>query len=137
MSAKSGGKPIIPVIMEYIESDKTAEKESEIIEKCVVRIGNPIFGCNAGNMIDKTRELENRMSEMRSDIRKREGRVKKGLSDIDIDVYLNHLKLKTSAMNLYHYNLRYELQFVRKLNDGKKENAFCIDEQSGQFVPMN
>lgn len=133
MSAKSGGKPIIPVIMEYIESNKIAGKESEIIEKCVVRIGNPIFDCNSGNMVEKTQELENQMAEMRKEIRKREGRLKKDLSDVD--VYLNHLKLKTSTMKL-HYNFQYELQFVRKSNDGKKENAFCIDEQSGQFVPM-
>lgn len=134
IAAKSE-KPVIPVIMEYVESSRIAKKESEIFEKCIVRIGAPIFGCNSANMFEKTQELENQMSEMRKDIWRREGKLREKISDVDVNVYLNHLKLKTNFGNM-HYNFPYELQFVRKSSGGQRENAFCIDEATGQFVPM-
>lgn len=56
-AAAIAGKPIAPVIMEYIEVPENCLKERELYNKCVVEIGKPIFIDPQKSMIEQNNKL--------------------------------------------------------------------------------
>jgi len=73
------------------------------------------------------------MEEMRRSLWEEFGIKRKELSDIDKNVYLNHLHLKKNKAIGFRYVSEHESLFIRRVN-GKYENEYYVNEE-GEFVP--
>ena len=123
------GKPIIPMIYEYIEAPHICKKESELYRKCVVVFGKPIVVNVEENIFSQTETIQQEMEKLRRNVWKEFGIQKEQLSDIDKEVYLNHLYLKKYKALGFRYDSERESRFL--LNH---ENEYCVN-QDGEFVP--
>ena len=97
-SAAITGKPIIPMIMEYIEVPHIVTSEKELYSKCVVRIGKPFYVSKEDKPDEKLEELRNIMIQMREEIQEEYyGKVVRKLSEVDKDIYVNHASARASG----------------------------------------
>lgn len=128
------GKPIIPVIYEYVEKRYICEREKDLYSKCIVTFGKPIECSAEESIFDITAKLQKQMENMRHSLWVELGIIRDSLNDINTDVYLNHLDLKKNKAFGYKYITERESLFL--LNRGKEtENEYWIDEK-GNFVPL-
>lgn len=123
------GKPIVPVIFEYVEVPGLCKKEKDLYSKCIVSFGNPIRTNTDKNIFDQTKDIQRIMEKMRIELWEELGISKEKIEDIDKQIYLNHLYLKKFKAFGFKYNTEHESRFL--LN---KENEYCVD-QNGDFVP--
>ena len=113
------GKPIVPVIFEYVEQRCVCEKEKDLYTKCIVTFGEQ-FICSAEDSIfDITARVQNKMEEMRRSLWTELGIKRDSLDDVDMKVYLNHLDLKKNKAFGFKYNTEWESQFLLE-----KENEY-------------
>lgn len=123
------GKPIIPVIFEYVESAQICKKESSLYDKCIVQFGTPYYATTDKNIFEQTYNLQIIMENMRKKLWDELGIHKDSFENINKELYLNHLYLKKFKATGFKYNSELETQFL--LN---KENEYVIN-QNGEFVP--
>lgn len=121
-------KPIIPVIIEYIEVPKFCKKEKSLYSKCIVCFGKPIHTMADKNIFEQAEKIQHIMESMREELWSEHGIFKKSINDVDKQLYLNHLYLKKFKAFGFKYDSEYESRFL--LN---KENEYCID-LNGNFV---
>lgn len=86
------GKPIVPVIFEYLENNEICNSEMDTINKCVVRFGDPIYVNKDDDYIEKLDDLKNSMATIRWNIWESQGLYKR--EDLDVSVFINHDYLK-------------------------------------------
>lgn len=123
------GKPIIPVIFEYVESVQICKKESSLYDKCIIQFGTPYYVTTDKNIFEQTYKLQIIMENMRRKLWDELGIRKDSFENINKELYLNHLYLKKFKATGFKYNSELETQFL--LN---KENEYVIN-QNGEFVP--
>jgi len=126
-------KKIVPTIFEYIEVEHECRKESELYRKCVVCFGEPIAVSMEEGIFKQADNIQKKMEEMRRSLWEEFGIKRKELSDIDKNVYLNHLHLKKNKAIGFRYVSEHESLFIRRVN-GKYENEYYVNEE-GEFVP--
>ncbi len=122
-------KPIVPVIFEYIEVPNVCRRERDLYTKCVVQFGKPIFTTIADSIFEQTDKVMHVMTSIRKSLWNEFGIARSDVSEINKDVYLNHLYLKKNKAFGFKYNSEWESQFLID-----KENEYCINE-NGNFVP--
>lgn len=113
VAAKSG-RPIIPVIFEYVEKNEICSKESELYDKCIVKFGRPIYVDIKDNYLEKLEQLKEAMSTMRWDIWSSLGTVKR--EKLDDDIYNNHTELKCNSL-LFKYAWKKEEDYIYGSNN--------------------
>lgn len=127
------GKPIVPVIFEYVESDGICKKETAVYKKCIVSFGKPVTVTADESIFGQTDKLQEIMSSMREELWDREGIKKCDFTEDDIERYINHTYLKKYKAFGFKYNTKWESQFL--LTKGQNiENEYCLDE-AGNFIP--
>ena len=122
------GKPIVPVIFEYVEIPKLCKKEKELYSKCVVQFGKPIDTTTEESIFKQAEEIQRVMESMRKELWTEFGIVRESIDDINREIYLNHLYLKKNKAVGWKYNSEYESRFLLE-----KENEYYIDSE-GNFV---
>lgn len=122
-------KPIVPVIIEYIEVPRVCKKEKELYSKCVVWFGKPIYVTEEKNIFTQVSLIQNVMESMRRELWSEFGIVRNGLDSIDKEIYLNHLYLKKFKAIGFKYNSENESRYLLD-----KENEYYINHE-GKFVP--
>lgn len=123
------GKPIIPVIIEYVEVPKFCKKEKELYSRCVVKFGKPIFTMIEDNIFAQAENVQKIMELMRRELWIEFGIIRDNFGDLDKEIYLNHLYLKKFMAFGFKYDSEQESKFL--LN---KENEFIVDSMEN-FVP--
>lgn len=123
------GKPIVPIIFEYVEVPRICKKEKELYQKCVVQIGKPIYITAEKSIFEQTDYVMKTLVSMRESLWKELGIYRQDISEINQDIYLNHLYVKKFKAFGFQYNSELETQFLID-----KENEFHLDEQ-GCFKP--
>ncbi len=127
------GKPIVPVIIEYVESDGICKKETDVYKKCIVSFGKPVTVTADESIFGQTDKLQAIMSSMRETLWNREGVKKSDFLEDDIERYINHTYLKKYKAFGFKYNTDWESQFL--LAKGQNiENEYYLDE-AGNFIP--
>lgn len=122
-------KPIVPVIYEYVEIPTKCNKEGELYTKCIVQFGKPIYTAIGESIYEQTEKVMQSMIAMRKNLWEELGINRNSISEINKDVYLNHLYLKKFKAIGFKYNSRWESQFLVD-----KENEYFVNE-NGEFVP--
>lgn len=102
-------KPIIPLIMEYIDTDLDVKKEKDLIKKCIIQIGTPIYVNEDDNPLEKLSELREQMATIKWHILEEQPPMKR--EDIDFDVYENHLNLRMNTA-MFKYDVPEEQKFI-------------------------
>jgi len=123
------GKPIIPVIMEYIEVPKLCKKEKDLYSRCVVKFGKPIYTTIEDNIFTQTEKVQKCMESMRRELWAEFGIIRDSLCEIDKEIYLNHLYIKKFKAFGFKYDSEQESKFLLS-----KENEYIIDS-TGNFAP--
>ena len=123
------GKPIVPVIFEYVEINQKCRKEKELYKKCIVEFGKPICISVENNIFEQTSKVQEAMEMMRKELWEELGIVKDSISSVNKEIYLNHLYLKKYKAIGFKYDSEHESQFLLE-----KENEYCVDKE-GKFVP--
>lgn len=126
------GKPIIPMIMEYLEVPEKVKKERKLYYKCVVTFGKPVVINRAESAISQAEHIQAIMENMRLKNWKEFGINKNSINEIDRDIYINHLYIKKFKALGFTYNSKHEEQFLLRKN-GSYENEYHIDD-NGRFV---
>lgn len=129
------GLPVIPTILEYVETPNIADKEKNIYRKIVLRFGNPYYISENDDIIEKTLLIQKEMEEMRKNIWIENNIDRTILSDVNSNIYLNHTYLKKFGVFGFTYNSEYEAKFLRS-NDGSStiENEYFLNENN-EFKP--
>lgn len=125
--------PIIPVIFEYVETEKLCKKESEIITECIVTFGEPVYVSRQRGVIEQTDMLQNEMETLRRGVWKKYNIKKDNFNEDDIKRYLNHTYLKKFA-GAAAYDSERERKALLVKNQESSENDYHINED-GAFVP--
>ena len=107
-SAKTGF-PIIPTVFEYVENDKIGKKESEIIEKCIVTFGEPIYVHPQDNYIEATEQLRDALATIRWKLWEQKGYYFR--QEASPLIYENHNNLKSNTP-LFKYDHDKEKSYV-------------------------
>lgn len=128
------GFPVIPTILEYVESPNIVEKEAEIYQKIVLRFGTAHEISVMDDLSIKTLELQEEMEQIRRSIWIENHVNRTDISLIDSNVYMNHTYLKKFGTFGFTYNSEYEAQFLRSNNGKCIENEYCLNENN-EFVP--
>ena len=123
------GKPIVPVIFEYVEVPTCCKKEKELYKKCIVQFGTPIYPTIKDDISGQTESLTKAMREMREQLWREVGIERNDIYKINREVYLNHLYLKKYKAVGFRYDSEWESRFLLD-----KENEYCLNEE-GDFVP--
>ena len=126
-------KPIVPVIFEYVETNKLCKKEADIYKKVIVSFGEPEKVTANKSIFEQTDRLQEKMVSMRKEIWKRENINKTDLSEEEIKRYLNHTYLKKFKALGFKYDSKIESNFLLKKGQ-TVENEYCLDAD-GNFVP--
>ena len=114
--AQETGRPIVPVIFEYVENNKYCNEEMETIDKCVVRFGDPIYVKNGDNLIEKLSDLRDAMATIRWYIWEGQGLYKR--EDLDVGVFINHDTLKCdNGMFNFKYDWASEEKYILDSNN--------------------
>lgn len=125
---------IVPVVLEYIETDELEERECDIYRKCVVSFGLPINITTTVNLRTQTGNLEKVISLGRRRILEMHGIKREGLSDVDVKVYLNHTYLKKYGFMGFTYNSAYEKRRLYDETGVIVENEFK-EARQGELIP--
>lgn len=132
-SAVISGVPIVPVIFEYIESDKLCCKEKDLYSKCVVTFDKPIYISYNNGLIQQTNSLQNDMEILRKSVWKNYNIKKSNFNDEDIARYLNHTYLKKFS-SLFSYDSNIENKVLLVKDQLSSENEYCLNN-AGIFAP--
>lgn len=112
--AAESGKPIIPIIFEYIDNDIICKDESEMFTKCIVRFGDPIHVSKDDDYEEKLNELRDSMATIRWGIWEEQGQFSR--DEIDINVFINHDQIKTHHGS-YIYDWQSEQEYIYGKDD--------------------
>ena len=107
--AKITGKPIIPIVMEYIETDKIEQLEKNMIKKCVVMIGKPIYVEIDSDEKTKLEELKEAMATLKWMIYESQPTMKR--DELDFQVFSNHDALKMDT-KIFKYDYQKEEKYI-------------------------
>lgn len=129
-------KPIVPVIMEYVEVPEICSKESQLYSKCVVRFGHPFYIHPTNDLIKRTDNIQEVASAMRQEIWAENDIKRDTLRDVDPVLYCNHAGLKVGFGSKGPATFDYEREknSLLILPGENKEWMYTIDE-NGEFVP--
>ncbi len=133
-SAIISKKVIIPTLFEYVEVPDIVDKESELYTRCIVEFGKPIIVKQDDNIIEKTKQVQLTLEEMRKDLWKKLGINKNSLDDVNKDIYLNHTYNKKFNAFGFTYDSEYESKYLAKDKNGNIENEYTLNDE-GEFVP--
>ena len=126
-------KPIVPIIIEYVEVPYVCSKENELYDKCIVQIGKPISIDCKDSLIGQLKELQTVMEEMRIKIKKEVGSFKTCIEEVNPYVYVNHTRLKKYGP-LFTFDSARENSYLYSEKGEAPENEYHINEQ-GVFQP--
>lgn len=126
--------PIIPTIFEYLETDDFVDKESNLIEKCVIRFGKPVMINYEDGFISQTNGIKQRMIEIRKGLWSDYNIDRNMISDVDPDLYVNHTYSKKFNAFGFTYDSRKEQEYLLFLDGEPNENEYHINS-NGEFVP--
>lgn len=107
--AKITGKPIIPIVIEYIETDKIECQERDMIKKCIVTIGKPLYVQITDDEKDKLVELRNTMASLKWEVYEKQPSLKR--DELDFEVYSNHDTLKMDT-KMFKYDYQKEEEYI-------------------------
>ena len=127
-------KPIVPMIMEYVEVPVLCKKEKELYSKCVVRFGEPMRIDYRESLIEQNNKLQETMENMRNEIRINEGTYRNKAEDINPQVYVNHTWLKKFGSPLFEFDSERENKLIYVKPGEMPENEWHIDTK-GEFKP--
>ena len=127
-------RPVVPVIMEYIEKDGLYASDSELYEKCVIRFCKPIEVKESSNLITQTNIIKDSMIQTRKELWKDNNRYREKLSDIDPLEYINHVYVKKFKALGFTYHSLEEQKFLLFLKGEAIENEYTLNE-NGILVP--
>ena len=133
-SVRTYGKPLIPMIMEYIEKQDIVGSEKELYETCYVKIGTPIY-INPKSDLEKERQsLRATMIKMREEVQEKcNGKVIRSLDEVDPELYINHTWLRAYGTPI-PYPYADEVYRIYVEPGKTRENMFCLDS-NGKLVP--
>lgn len=123
------GKPIVPVIMEYVEVPEKCKKEKDLYSKCIVVVGEPIYSAVDKDIFIQAEAVQSVMERMRRELWTELGIKRDCIDDIDKELYLNHLYLKKYKAFGFKYNSEHESKFLLL-----SENEYCLNDD-GKFTP--
>lgn len=127
-------KVIVPTIFEYVEVKDIVDKESDLYSRCIVEFSKPIIVKSDDNLIEKTKEIQMTLKDMRINLWKKLGIKKNSMTDIDQNIYLNHTYLKKFGGLGFEYDTEHESQFLLKSKNENLENEYTLNENN-EFVP--
>ena len=133
-AAAISGKPIVPMIMEYVEVPEQCSKEKELYTKCVVVFEKAISVDCQESLIEQTDYLQSVMEKMRKDIWKKENTYREGIEDINPQTYVNHTWLKKFGSPLFEADSEKENKMIHIKPGETLENEWHIDKD-GIFKP--
>ena len=133
-SAQLSKVPIIPTIMEYVEVPDMIKNEKDLINRCIITIGKPIFVNYDDSLIKKVQEVQLSMEIMRKKLWKQLNIKKDSLDDINKELYLNHTYIKKFKAFGFVYDSEKEFKFLRSNNGETIENEYTINSNA-EFVP--
>lgn len=111
-------KPVIPMLMEYVEVPEICDKEAKLYTKCIVSFGTPIYISTEDDLFAQTDNIQHVMESMRRGIWKELGIDRNSLEDVDFELYENHLDLKKNKAFGFKYNTEWETQFlINRVNE--------------------
>ena len=113
------GKPVLPMIMEYIEVPEICKRESELYSKCIIVFGEPITMHIEDSLFSQTAMIQEKMETMRRNLWNEHHIIKDKLADINPEIYENHLNIKKNKAFGFKYNTAWESQFLLQ-----KDNEF-------------
>ena len=131
--AAIAGVKIVPVIYEYVEVPVRCNKESKIFSKCIVKFCNPIGISRTDNMYKQTETIQRALEQNRLELWETIGIMKKSVSDIDQDIYLNHTYLKKFG-GAGEYDTLREMQYLLVKDQLSGENEYHRDKNEN-FLP--
>ena len=108
LAAKSG-RPIIPVIFEYVENNRICEKEDDIYEECIIKFGAPIYVSVEDNIKEMLEMLRNEMASLRWSIWESLGLYKR--EELSDSIYYNHTELKCNT-SMFKYAWKEEERYI-------------------------
>ena len=126
--------PIIPTIIEYIESDSIVDTEEELYKKCLVRFGKPIMINCDEDLISQTNKIRQEMIRIRKEIWKDYYIIRDRVSEIDPVKYLNNTYIKKFKAFGFTYDSKKEQEFLLFLENERKENEYTLN-RFGELSP--
>lgn len=126
-------KPIIPVIIEYVETPRLCSNERDLYTHCIIKFGPSIKVHRDRSLVPQVSFLQKAMESMRRSLWEEQVIKRENIEDVDQLRYLNHTYLKKFGAVGFTYDSSYEQQFILKEGD-HAENEYKIDE-NGNFVP--
>ncbi len=130
-------KPIIPIIVEYVEVPYPVKKMEDLYSTCVIKIGKPFCVRREDKVFDQLDSLKNSMIQMREEIQEEHyGKVirhKSELTQEDIEKYINHAWVRAYS-SWVPYNNDNELNRIFVRSGEKAVNMFHIGE-NGEIEP--
>ncbi len=127
-------KPIVPMIMEYVENPGICAKEKELYNKCVVRFGKPISIDWRESLIEQNSSLQSVLENMRTAIWNETGTYRNSMDDVNPQVYVNHTWLKKFGSPLFDFDSASENKLIYVKHGEIMENEWHIDAD-GIFKP--
>lgn len=132
-AAMISGKPIVPMIMEYIEVPELIESEKELYSRCVIKIGQPFYIAPTDDIEDRLDELKEIMIKMREEIQKEHyGKVINNLDEVNPRLYVNHMWFRAYGTSIKYNNPNELLRLFLKRGE-KAVNMFYMNE-NGKLV---
>ena len=127
-------KPIIPTIIEYVESPLICKNEKELYSRCIITFGKPITIFRDLDLIKQTALLQNKMEIMRRQGWEELGIRRNNINDVNPILYVNHTWLKEYGPTGINYDTKRESKYLLSTDGSIVTNEYCIDEY-GNFVP--
>ena len=133
--AKKTGKPIIPVVQEYIYDESKLDGK-ERVKKVIVRYGNPIFVSETDNVFEKLEEYSEWISSARWDLISEKGLTNR--IEINNELYINYLKSNIRNLENAGIDVNVERKGLFGANDEfylfHHINDIAFDE-NGELLP--
>ena len=127
-------KPIVPIIIEYVEVPKLVAKEKDLYSKCIIKVGYPIKIDPSLSLIDQTIYVQTVLENMRKDLWKELGTYREKKEDVNPEIYVNHTWLKKYGTPFLEYDSEGEIDMLYSRDGLPVENEYYIDEY-GEFKP--
>ena len=124
--------PIIPTVIEYIETNDLVTSDSQLYKKCIIRFGKPIIIDLNEPLSIQSQKIKEAMSETRKQIWKEYGISRLAMSEIDPTLYVNHTYAKKFKALGFTYDSQEEQKYLLFLEGEKPENEYTINP-NGEF----
>lgn len=124
------GAPIIPMIMEYIETNDILQKEINIYKNLIVHFSKNVIHTKPVHTDKDINVIRDDLIRLRKKIWKHYNIKKDSLEDVEPKIYINHTYLKKFKGFGFVYDSASEAKFLR----GNQENKYTLNDK-GILVP--